>query len=62
MKENLSSTVLSQAEAKGSTCNTIVSLGLCLRQKLQFLISAFLLKTIFEKLIKTKEIAINVKS
>jgi hypothetical protein len=40
-------TVLSQAEAKGSTRNMLPSHGFGYRQHYQFLTSAFLLKTVF---------------
>jgi hypothetical protein len=42
----LKSTVLPQADTKGSTRNTLASLGLRLRQQCQFLNSAYFVKTI----------------
>jgi hypothetical protein len=47
-ENKLKSTVLSIVEAKGSTWNMLVTLGLCWRQHSHFLTFALFLKTIFE--------------
>jgi hypothetical protein len=60
----MKSTLLPQVDVKGSTRNVLASFGLRLRQHCQFLTLAFLVfkKTVFEGLIKVREITIVAES